>query len=89
MKMKSMIAALSLAACSTFVQAPARAADQPKYDTGLIPAPHIALPDGNISAMVFLISGSKGWNDKDDQRVSVLTAEGAAVVGIDYPSYMK
>lgn len=89
MKMKSMIAALSLAASSAFVHMPAHAADQPKYDTGLIPSPHIALPDGNITAMVFLISGSKGWNDKDDQRVSVLTAEGAAVVGIDYPSYMQ
>ncbi|MGR6431174.1 virulence factor family protein [Rhizobium sp. PAMB 3174] len=58
------------------------------YDTGMIPSPHIARPDGDISAMVFLISGQDGWSAADDKRSQALVADGAAVVGIDYKAYM-
>ena len=75
-------------ATSIAVQAPAFAADQPKYDTGEIPSPHIAVPTDGISAMVFLVSGPAGWSAKDDDRMAALVSDGAAVVGIDYKAYM-
>lgn len=65
-----------------------KAEDKTGYDTGLIPSPHIALPSGSLKSMVFLLSGPDGWTKKDDDRVSELTAAGAAVVGIDYKAYI-
>ncbi|MCD2177733.1 virulence factor family protein [Rhizobium sp. C1] len=58
------------------------------YDTGLIPSPHIVLPQGGLKSMVFLLSGPDGWTKADDDRVSALAASGAAVVGIDYKAYI-
>lgn len=66
----------------------ARADDQKPYDTGLIPSPHIAVPDDGLHAMVFLISGPEGWGAADDARLQALVSNGAGVVGIDYKAYM-
>jgi type IV secretory pathway VirJ component len=64
------------------------AQDSRPYDTGLIPSPHIAVPEGGAKSMVFLLSGPDGWSAADDKRVSDLVAAGAAVVGIDYKAYI-
>jgi type IV secretory pathway VirJ component len=60
------------------------------YQTGLIPSPHIFLPkDKDLSAMVFLISQGQGWGAQEETQAKELVDAGAAVVGIDFPSYMK
>ncbi len=69
--------------------APNPAPDQ-DYHTGLIPSPHIYLPQGqDLSGMVFLISDAKGWGSVEETQAKDLVEAGAAVVGIDFPSYMQ
>lgn len=61
-----------------------------EYQTGLIPSPHVFLPAGkDLSAMVFLISQGQGWGAAEEAQAAELVKAGAAVVGIDFPSYMK
>jgi type IV secretory pathway VirJ component len=60
------------------------------YHTGLVPSPHIYLPQGqDLTGMVFLISDAKGWGAGEEAQAKDLVDSGAAVVGIDFPSYMK
>ncbi|AYD02955.1 AcvB/VirJ family lysyl-phosphatidylglycerol hydrolase [Neorhizobium sp. NCHU2750] len=69
--------------------APGQASDQ-DYQTGLVPSPHIYLPQGqDLTAMVFLLSDAKGWGPSEEAQAKELVDNGAAVVGIDFPSYMK
>ncbi|MDS7597946.1 virulence factor family protein [Agrobacterium tumefaciens] len=63
--------------------------DKPAYETGMIPADHIMLPDGDILASIFLISDENGWTDSDEQRARALVDKGAVVVGIDFRDYIK
>jgi len=63
--------------------------DKPSYETGMIPADHIMVPDGDIQASIFLISDAKGWTDADETRAKALVEKGAAVVGIDFKEYLK
>lgn len=82
--MKAVIAASALfASTSVFAQ------DKPAYETGMIPAEHIMVPDGDILASVFLISDADGWTNADEERARALVAKGAAVVGIDFKEYLK
>ncbi|KAA3500506.1 virulence factor family protein [Rhizobium rhizogenes] len=82
--MKAVIAASALfASTSVFAQ------DKPAYETGMIPAEHIMVPDGDILASVFLISDADGWTAADETRAEALVAKGAAVVGIDFKEYLK
>lgn len=82
--MKAVIAASALfASTSVFAQ------DKPAYETGMIPAEHIMVPDGDILASVFLISDAYGWTNADEERARALVAKGAAVVGIDFKEYLK
>ena len=82
--MKAVIAASALfASTSVFAQ------DKPAYETGMIPAEHIMVPDGDILASVFLISDADGWTAADEERAKALVAKGAAVVGIDFKEYLK
>jgi type IV secretory pathway VirJ component len=56
----------------------------------MIPAPHILLPPGkDLAAMVFLISDGQGWDASEDAQAQALVKAGAAVVGIDFPSYIR
>lgn len=87
MSYRNWLPALLCAALAASAHA-SKAEDKTAYDTGLIPSPHIALPGGKLKSMVFLLSGPDGWTKKDDDRVSALTAAGAAVVGIDYKAYL-
>ena len=82
--MKAVIVASALfASTSVFAQ------DKPAYETGMIPAEHIMVPDSEILASVFLISDADGWTSADEERARALVAKGAAVVGIDFKEYMK
>jgi type IV secretory pathway VirJ component len=58
------------------------------FDTGLIPSPHIFQPSGPVTSNVFLVSDAKGWGEQDEKQAQALTAKGAVVIGIDFPSYM-
>jgi type IV secretory pathway VirJ component len=64
---------------------------QPGYNTGMIPAPRIMLPskDTDLKGIVFLISGGGGWSAREDAQAQAVLDAGAAVVGIDFPSYIK
>jgi type IV secretory pathway VirJ component len=80
-------------------------AQEPEYKTGMIAAPHIYLPekqaqagqDANgqntatqeLTGMVFLVSGAKGWGAAEEAEAKDIVDSGAAVVGIDFPSYMQ
>ncbi|KAA9385156.1 virulence factor family protein [Neorhizobium galegae] len=69
----------------------AAAQDQQDYHTGLIPQPRILVPNNGseLEGIVFLISGGQGWGAREDIEAQKLLAAGAAVVGIDFPSYIK
>lgn len=45
-------------------------------------------PNGS-RAMVFLFSDASGWNDGLDRDARALAADGAAVVGVDLPQYLR
>ncbi len=60
------------------------------YQTGMIKAPHIMVPqDKNLKGMVFLISGGSGWGATEESEAQNLVKNGAAVVGIDLPTYIQ
>lgn len=63
--------------------------DAKSFDMGMIPPGHVMLPDGEPAANVFLISGPAGWGDAEQTEAQALVDKGAAVVGIDFPAYMK
>lgn len=69
----------------------AAAQDQQEYHTGMIPQPRILVPNkgSDLEGIVFLISGSQGWGVREDAETQKLLAAGTAVVGIDFPSYVK
>lgn len=62
---------------------------QQTFDTGMIPGGHILLPDGELRANVFLISDAGGWGALEQEKAEALVAKGAAIVGIDFPSYLR
>ena len=66
-------------------------AQEKDYQTGLIPSPKVMLPNqGNkLQGMVFLVSDAQGWGAKEEAQAQALLASGSAVVGIDFPSYIK
>ena len=81
--------ALSLAVATLAIFGVARAEDAPKkYDTGMIPSPHILVPKGKIVGEVVLISDAAGWGAKEDALAKKVMAQGAMVIGIDYPSFL-
>lgn len=67
---------------------PAHAAP-PDFDTGMIPPGHVVLPKGQPVANIFLISDAGGWGDAEENEASKLAENGATVVGIDFPAYLK
>jgi len=78
----------ALVACLFLSSTGARAQDASGFDTGMIPAPHIMMPDGALAAAVFLISDKTGWSEKEDALAKTLTGAGALVIGIDLPAYL-
>lgn len=67
----------------------AKAQEMPNYQMGMLPPGHIMLPDGEVKANVFLISDAGGWDDQEQKQAEALVEKGAAVVGIDFPAYIK
>jgi type IV secretory pathway VirJ component len=65
------------------------AQDKPNYQLGMLPPGHIMLPDGDVQANIFLMSDAGGWGDEEEKQAKALVEKGAAVVGIDFPTYMK
>ncbi|WP_117194766.1 virulence factor family protein [Rhizobium terrae] len=86
MSLRSFLVAFALGCFA----APA-SAQQPDYQTGMIPSPHIMLPKkGNdLEGLVFLISDAGGWDAEEETRAQALVNAGAAVIGIDFPAYIK
>ena len=82
--LKAALAASALFASPLFTSSAAFSQDKPAYETGMIPAEHIMVPDGEILASVFLISDADGWTNADEERAKALVEKGAAVVGIDF-----
>ncbi|SCW73293.1 Type IV secretory pathway, VirJ component [Rhizobium mongolense subsp. loessense] len=78
------------ALCAFAMTAPAVAAEETtqRFETGLIPSPHIFLPDGDVKGAVMLISDGAGWGDTEKAEADSLVQEGAVVIGVDFPSYM-
>jgi len=77
------------AVMATGLSLPASAQQAPaSYDTGLIPAPHIFKPSGDVTSSVFLVSDAKGWGEAEEKQAQALTEKGAVVIGIDFPTYM-
>lgn len=87
--LKAVLSACALLSAPLFETGFALAQDKPAYETGMIPADHILLPDGEVLASVFLISDAAGWTDADEKRAKALVEKGAAVVGIDFGQYMQ
>ncbi len=80
---------IALLAAATFVPVCASAQEANGFQTGMIPADHILLPDGDLTANVFLISGASGWGEAEQTEAEALVEKGAAVVGIDMPKYIE
>ncbi|WP_144576740.1 lysyl-phosphatidylglycerol hydrolase AcvB [Agrobacterium sp. DE0009] len=86
---KSNLMGAFIAASTLLSSSAAFSQDKPAYETGMIPADHIMVPDGDIQASIFLISDANGWTDGDETRAKALVEKGAAVVGIDFKEYLK
>ncbi|HEV7247164.1 MAG TPA: AcvB/VirJ family lysyl-phosphatidylglycerol hydrolase [Shinella sp.] len=87
MKIVHRLAAAGLLACSLPLATAAQ--DKQAFVTGMIPADHILMPEGAPGASVFLISDAAGWGAEEDKQAADLVANGAAVIGIDFPTYLE
>ncbi len=75
------------AICTALSIGPSVAA--PAYDSGLIPAPAVIMPDASeVRREVVLISDADGWSDVEAGLAESLRADGAIVVGIDLPAWI-
>ena len=86
--MRGRVTLAVMAAVIAALAGPALGDEAPTFDTGQIPDPVILLPDGPAQGSVMLFSSEDGWTSEDDALAARLQAEGAAVVGIDLPSYL-
>ncbi|MGK9204411.1 virulence factor [Sinorhizobium meliloti] len=64
------------------------AAEEARFDTGMIPSPHILFPKQDASGIVVLLSGADGWTEKENAVARSLSGEKALVVGIDLKAYL-
>ncbi|ACP24720.1 putative acid tolerance protein [Sinorhizobium fredii NGR234] len=67
---------------------PAAADDAQKFDTGMIPSPHILFPKQEATGLVVLLSDSGGWSSKEDTVARSLSDDNAIVIGIDLKAYL-
>ncbi|MBB3945282.1 type IV secretory pathway VirJ component [Rhizobium skierniewicense] len=79
----------ALVAAALSVPLHVSAQDANGFETGMIPPNHIMLPDGDMAANIFLISGPNGWGEAEQTQAEALVEKGAAVVGIDFPKYIE
>ncbi len=72
--------------------APAPAGSKPStelLDYGLFGTLHLSRPTGDALRTVLFFSDRDGWNERQDRLAGALAGEGAFVVGIDLPTYLK
>lgn len=62
---------------------------QPIVDYGLFGHLHLSRPRGAIAHTVLLISDRDGWSARQDGLAAAMAEQGAFVVGIDLPAYLK
>lgn len=58
-------------------------------DLEIMPQPHLSKPAGEIKSSVVLISDAAGWGANEDAMAAKLADNGAIVIGIDFPAYLK
>ena len=58
-------------------------------DYGLFGTLHLTRPNGDVTQTVLFFSDRDGWSTRQDRLAGALSAEGAFVVGIDLPTYLK
>jgi type IV secretory pathway VirJ component len=58
-------------------------------DYGLFGALHLTRPSGDAAGTVLFFSDRDGWDLRQDDLAGALAHEGAFVVGIDLPTYLK
>src|SRR5262245_23864504 len=77
------------AACVVLVLLACGHAEPPRHvDAGRMGSVALFPPRDGNEALVFLFSDSGGWNAHYAETARELTARGAAVVGVDLPSYL-
>lgn len=59
------------------------------FDTGIIPAPRVVMPNDTPNSTVFLFSDKTGWSASDDDFAERLGENGAIVIGVDLPRYIE
>ncbi|WP_018239298.1 virulence factor [Ensifer sp. BR816] len=64
------------------------AGDAPKFDTGMIPSPHILFPKEEATGLVVLFSDAGGWTTREDSVARSLSGSNAIVIGIDLKAYL-
>ena len=79
--------AVALACCKQDASSPAMAAE--RIDGGRLGQLALFRPDASPEALVFLFSDTRGWRAEFDAAAARLGEDGAAVVGVDLPSYQK
>lgn len=65
------------------------AAEPAPLDLGMLPQPHLSQPSGTVNSAVVLLSDAAGWGTKEDAIAAKLSAQGALVIGVDFPSYVE
>ncbi|WEX78523.1 virulence factor family protein [Sinorhizobium numidicum] len=67
---------------------PSAAEEAPKFDTGMIPSPHILFPTNEATALVVLLSDEAGWTEKEEAVARTLSGDNALVIGVDLKAYL-
>lgn len=88
MKMFRPVALAALCACVLPLASRAQE-NGTSFAAGMIPASHIMMPEGVPVGSIFLISDAEGWGPDEEKEAANLVGKGAAVVGIDFPAYLK
>lgn len=78
--------AVSLALCA-FVATYAGSTQAIHY--GLFGDVHVAMPVGEVKRSIMLLSDSNGWSARSDMLAQAFSNDGALVMGIDLPAYLK
>jgi len=82
------VVSLLMTVFSALAPAPAPA-DAPTLDYGLFGTLHLSRPAGAIAHTVLLFSDRDGWTSRQADLGAALAQNGAFVVGIDLPAYVK
>jgi type IV secretory pathway VirJ component len=67
----------------------AQASVEKTVDYGLFGTLHLTRPTADIAQTVLFFSDRGGWSERQDRLSAALAAQGAFVVGIDLPAYLK